>query len=315
MEEKDVNSELRLADSNGVLTKDELNWALNAGASAFRRCHIEPTWMNRFSCKTLVYGRIGNKSYLVYIRVTREEEEENGTGSMPMCLLDVAREVGAEPIIIRINIKDIGEGRFVFHYWGIDEFERELKSNIKDWNLILLRGKTTQDYLRICHDKVSHLKVRPILLPAEHNQNGFALDVDLFVDDVKLNIGTVSMPQLIKSCGIGDQYEIATCTCGVAACAGIDIPYTVVHENGLTVWKAYYLRPRRVFIFETEQYRHEIINKMKDFVGRCKRTEPSLLTDSYGCESELKYLGEVIYQIEEDGGNGKGKQDHAVESS
>ncbi|MBF0594984.1 MAG: hypothetical protein HQL22_08440 [Candidatus Omnitrophica bacterium] len=290
-----IDPKLRLSDPNGELTEDELKWALNYGASPFRRCHIEPTRINRFPCKTFVHGRIGDKRYLVYVRVTHEENEEQGTGPIPLCLLDAAREMNAEPRVVRLNIE------YSTHYvnlstCGIDALVAELKTSREAWNRILLKGKTIEDYYRICRKKISLLGLNVSLATGYDGKQ--LLSVDFTIDHVKLSTGTIDLWALIGSCGISDEYWMLTCSCGEPGCAGIELPFTVVHDKGLTLWRGYYLRPRKVFLFETKQYREEIIGKMKEFIARYKRDNLGTGLGVYFSEEGISTLENALWNVE-----------------
>jgi len=45
----------------------------------------------------------------------------------------------------------------------------------------------------------------------------------------------------------------------------------VVHDGDLTVWKAYGLKRKRVFVFNRDQYRTEVLTKSRQFMDDYKR--------------------------------------------
>ncbi len=78
----------------------------------------------------------------------------------------------------------------------------------------------------------------------------------------------VEIRELAKSASASGEFFIFTCGCGSPQCAGIERRVTVVSNDGITVWKGYGLRPRRVFVFDTQSYRQEILRVAHEFV-RC----------------------------------------------
>lgn len=152
---------------------------------------------------------------------------------------------------------------------------------------VLLKGKTEDDFLRLVKGKISRLELRieagrfggldpattaeEIALrkafdePVEgspHTRDGWSMH--LLVDDKPLINGPVDLGELIKSTYCSGERFIFTCTCGVAECAGFWTGVVVATDGKLTVWKAYGLRPRRVFVFDRNQYQNEIIGKMTE---------------------------------------------------
>ena len=140
-----------LYDPNGELSEDEVATGQRTAAGPFYRCHLKPELVAGYSCRTMMFGTMGDKRYVIYARVTRSEAEEQGPGPMPLVLFDAARELQAEPLVVRVNITHVGPG-IVFKYFGVNEAERLMedlsefwktnsgKSPYRDWEVYLLRN-------------------------------------------------------------------------------------------------------------------------------------------------------------------------------
>ena len=98
-----------------------------------------------------------------------------------------------------------------------------------------------------------------------------SLVVTLKIDGRHLPCPSIALRELIRSLQTCGEYEIFTCGCGCAACAGICRDVVVVHDGDLTVWKAYGLKRKRVFVFNRDQYRTEVLTKSRQFMDDYKR--------------------------------------------
>jgi hypothetical protein len=146
---------------------------------------------------------------------------------------------------------------------GSDEaMELEMLSKSDERKKPLLGKRTMSDFRRILHDRISDFRIRletvrwsiglRIMLKVEVDGNGLH----------RLEYCPCSLLQsLIEERG---THGILTCTCGMPECAGIDRHVIVVHEEGRTLWKAYHTMGRKVFLFETRQYREEILGKVRE---------------------------------------------------
>lgn len=315
--------ESKLYDPNGELSEEELRWASITLGGVFRRCQIKPQQFSYKGCNTLVYGEMASKKYLVYVRVTHSADEEDGTGPMPLVLIDAANEIGAEPHVVRMDLARVGQG-FGLKYWGCDELENALRSNTKELHSIMLKGKTVKDFLRLAKGKISRLdlvveavpvggcispeeiQLRKIFdEPTEPAQDGaLNLSVKLLVDGRALSNATIDLVALAQSCYQSDEHYIFTCTCGMPECAGIDSGVVAVTENGFTVWKVYGLEHKHVFVFDHKQYRAEVLEKLKASIECFKKviasrsSQPGLdYRDLYCCD--LPALHKAIYELEQ----------------
>ena len=265
---------------------------------------------------------MGTRKYVVYVRVTHAENEEEGTGPMPLALINAAKEYDAEPHIIRVNMLPAGEG-IAFKYWGDDDLERCLKSNTKEWHGILLKGKTVADFRRLV-GKINVLELKMDFQAADEALRQLrtrlknpedvqsltaesimaaADDPDqraegvILVDGRDITKHHVSLYSLASSTYQNAEHYIFTCSCGVSGCAGINRGVTVVSDQGLTIWKTYGLRPRRVYLFDQQQYRAEVLTKLRQFINWYKQIEPEVRRDVYFCP--LEYLEKALYEAEE----------------
>lgn len=308
----------KLYDPNGELSEDELRTAQIAGDRAFHSCRIQTKQFIYKGCKTLVYGEMGSQKHLVYARVTHSENEEDGTGSMPQVLLDAANEIGAEPHVVRVYEETGGWLKF----WGVDELEKTLKSNTKEWRSILLKGKTVSEFARLVKGKISRLELiveyilddNPVspeeaLLRQLFNEpvesakkDQPILAIRLTVDGKAVSRTTIGLSALAASCHGDGEHFIFTCSCGTPGCAEVNRGVVVATEDGLTVWKAYSMNPKRVFVFDHKQYQAEILEKLKVFCECYKKLpDPQKQddnSDTYWMR-DLETLQKAIYEVEQ----------------
>lgn len=87
--------------------------------------------------------------------------------------------------------------------------------------------------------------------------------IEFKADRLSHNDLALSLGALLRSTTWNDYYDIFTCECGSGGCAGTGRGIAVVHESGLTVWRVLGLKPRRILVFDQQQYRTEILTKIK----------------------------------------------------
>lgn len=158
------------------------------------------------------------------------------------------------------------------------------------WRRKLLHGCTAREYLQLTGG-VSRLEVVIRQTPAgmvrpDPNEpvNPLLSDLDLgernlepyyrpgsvelalrIVPDPKTHFSGyyISAEALLASTFSNDEFHIFTCECGSPECAGIKSGVDVVHEDGLVVWRMRGISPRRVVVFDSPQYRGEILEKIR----------------------------------------------------
>lgn len=260
---------------NSHLPDDVIENGLSAASGAFRRCLMEPMILSagRFGCNSLLYGELGEKRFLVFVRMTLNDEVENGTGSLPAIAFDAAAELDAEPHVMRVHMMDIGPG-IGFAYYGREEFIRHVLSHTIEWNARLIAPKSVADYARMLRGRISKLDLdlhREQWMDEEEKEE--SLSLKLFIDGEQPYPGTIDPGALLRSSVQSDSYEIFTCGCGEAGCAGIFRGVVVVNEGSLTLWKAYHARRRRIFLFDRNQYREEILRKCEEAIQFARSRE------------------------------------------
>ena len=244
---------------NSHLDDDTVLMALNAVSPAFLRCHMKPLRPpeDLTDCNSLMFGELGKKRFLVYVRVTLEDETEEGTGPTPPILIDSARQLGCEPHLVRVHMRKV-HGGTGFEYFGYEEFIEAVLSNSKEWTACLLRGKTVSHFLRLLGGRRSEITLGHQVKhePPEAPE----IVIWLRIDGTVPFGGTFDLGALLSSTRRSDEHPIFTCSCGVPECARIDREITVVHEGELTLWKAYYARPRKIFVFDRSRYQERILS-------------------------------------------------------
>jgi hypothetical protein len=239
-------------------------------------------------CNSLLLGELSGKRFVVYVRITLEDETEDGVGPTPGVLVDAARELDAEPHLIRVHMRKVGGGTG-FAYFGYQEFIDAVLANESEWNLALLHGKRVSDYLHLVHNKLSLLRIENVI--AENS-----VKLRLFVDEHEPYSGTIDAGYLLRSTIRSDEYEIFTCSCGVAGCAGIWRGVIVVNEGPYTLWKAYYAKGRKIFVFDRSEYRREILLKVKEAVEYVRSGKDRCFVPY---DHGFEYLEKALYEADE----------------
>ncbi len=287
----------RFCDPNGQLTDEELGSALEIGHNQLSRWLFSSQSVSYHGCKTLILGTRYRRRILLYLRVTRDWREEDGAGSLPPILIDAAHEFRAEPHFIRINMIDSESGCF-FDYLGLDALEAALNSNSVDWNKALLKGFRTEHFLRLKGFKINSLKLEAV---EEHYKNpeSVILYPSLTIDGIECTKLAIDIVELAKSVHQNGQYYIFTCGCGDSGCAGINNGVTVVTDGGYTVWKAFSIQPRRIFVFESDAYRKEIEEFFPKFILHYKCLVQKFPDEYWIYFRELSWIEKAFYEIGE----------------
>lgn len=265
-----------------------------------------------------MYVEAGGEVHLVFVRVTVEDEFETGAGPMPGILIDQACMHNAQAHVVRVHARRVECG-VNFSYFGHEELVEELRLG-EWWRRKLLRGRAARDYLQAAGGKPSRLE-----LLIKHEQPGMRQrepsDFELakiFSEDLKspyyfhgaVTIGLrvtpdprtrtdyafISVCSLLASTHLNDEFYIFTCDCGSAGCAGIWAGVDVVHEDGLVVWLMRGNKPRRLLVFDHDQYRQEIFTKVRAALAVVKATGPEALFQS---KTNTKFVEEALYRAEE----------------
>jgi len=253
---------------------------------------------NQFDCNSLIYGELGEKKFVVYVRITLENEVEDGPGPVPPVLIDAAAELGAEPHLIRIHMRQVGQG-IGFDYYGYEEFIQCVLSNAAEWNAKLIAPKSFSYYERILKGRISkiHLDLDFSTDTAIASGNiATYVALKLKIDGCEPYPGTIDPGELIRSTVHGDEYEIFTCSCGVAGCAGIWRGVVIVHDSNLVLWKAFYAKGRKVFLFDKEQYKAEILGKCGEAIQFARSGEERFVIP---WEHSFSYLEKSYYRATE----------------
>lgn len=280
---------------------------------------------------SFIVGRAGNRLHLVYVRVTFEDDQEEGAGPMPGMLIDMAKEMDAEPHIVRVHYRKQGGGTGI-EYYGHDELERILKSG-DHWRRALVGKRTVRKYLALTKGRMSKLEVEvvcrqpgdpPWTVPnvyeiispeekelrkilgeenydwdaAKRNYPGdvfLRLRVDTFLPGLENR--TISIGALAASAIDSDEHFIFTCSCGTPGCAGIWRGVEVVHEDGLVVWRDRGVRPMRIAVFDQKEYRREILKKVRQALALHKEMGPEA---SFGASDRREMVENVLCSAVDD---------------
>jgi len=305
-------------DPNGDLSEGDMRWALNAGSAAFYRCKIKSTAIEYNGCSTLVLGQIGNKKYLVYVRVTDNKDEEDGTGKMPLILIDAALEFKAEPVLVRLNLdRNTKLGGIFFDSCGVDELEEKIKSNVDEWNRVLLKDKTINDYLKLKGMRVSTLQMDVSVnnyIPKDmFEEYRWAqklnkkdddpltaanwLSIDLKADNKNIiKPYCLDIINLLKTLKGSDEYYVLNCDCGEPGCAGINRGVLIVMDAEYVLWKIYTPKLIKLLIFDRIQYKNEIISGIKIFISEYH--SKSCIENNDVFLYNIKQLEKTVYDLD-----------------
>ena len=246
-----------------------------------------------------LHVQLGPVAHLIYVRVSLGQEQETGTGPLPGILIDQARIYGAQPHVVRVHFGR-EDDRVRIEYFGHEELEHELKSS-EWWRRKLAHRRTARDCLRLVGGKVSRLDVsikhtpagtlpspraqdtpEELLLRAIFKEDQAmatthdAVELALSVDpDPLTRLGRfISISALLESTHLNGESYIFTCSCGYPECTGIAAGVNVIHEDGLIVWRMRGSHPRRLLVFDQEQYRLEILTKVRQALDLHRTMEP-----------------------------------------
>lgn len=273
---------------NSHLPAETIEYVLCVAANAFRRCHMQPSQAEYQGCDSLLYGELGAKRFLVYVRITRDDEQETGTGPVPGVLIDAAAEYDAEPHLMRIHITTVGEG-YGFQYWGYKEFIEHVLAHDAERAATLLAPRTFQDYVGLLKGRISTMELD--LRMEKPNERWLTLKVD---GEVPYG-SAICTASLLDSTRLSDDFYIFTCTCGHAGCNGIFRGVRVVHQGAHTLWKAYHAKGRKLFLFDREQYRTEILRGCKEVV-EFLRKHPENFCSPVESLARRKWLERAYFQ-------------------
>ncbi|RBP36074.1 hypothetical protein DES53_11822 [Roseimicrobium gellanilyticum] len=169
-----------------------------------------------------------------------------------------------------------------------ETMEHMLSRNVER-DAALLAPRTFQDYVRLLGGKVSTLKLE--LRVENPNERWLTLKVDGGTPYGSA-ICTVN---LLDSTRLSGDFHIFTCACGHAGCNRIYRGVRVVHEGACTLWKAYYAKGRKLFLFDREQYRAEILRGCTEVVDFL-RESPENFCSPVESPTRRKWLERAYFQ-------------------
>lgn len=292
-----LKNAMEFYDPNFCLAQEIVEAGLRVSATAFRCCRIVPTRVpgGRFNCNSLLYGKLGDERLLMFVRITLDDEQEDGTGQLPGVLIDAATELEAEPHVVRVHMRHTKSGR-IFERFGHDEFVRHVRSLAVEWNASLIASRTVSDFRRLLGGHISQLRVDIVI---ETIRNSEVASLRIVVDGKEPYGETICPFELLRSARESGEHQIFTCSCGHAGCAGINRGTVVVREGSLVLWKAYYAQGGRIYLFDEGQYSAEIFEKIRSLISFAKLRENHCITPR---EGQLPYLEQEFFEIAENVG-------------
>lgn len=250
---------MNLSHPNAHLTPETICTVLGVAANAFHRCRMEPEQVDYCGCDSFLLGELGTNRFLVYVRITREDEQEDGCGPVPGVLIHAALELKAEPHLIRVHTHRVGKG-IGFEYFGYHEFiDHVLLHCQTEIAEALLAPRTFSDCVRMLKGKVSNLQLNLYQNEWDPDQP-HAIQMNRVIDG-RPNWSNIDFVDLLRSARDSYVYEISTCPCGCAGCAGYWVGTTVVHCGELTLWIDNDAPEHNIFLFERSQYNREIFDR------------------------------------------------------
>ena len=111
------------------------------------------------------------------------------------------------------------------------------------------------------------------------------------VDGQPVKTPVISLWHLVRSTFLNDGHYIFTDETGDNV---DDIPRVIVVSDGnATLWKAYGVKPRRVWMFDRQQYRSEVVQKVSEYVRLCKSLAAGQTDASGYAEVTNVYVGRI----------------------
>jgi hypothetical protein len=265
--------------------------------------------------------RIGYQRLLVYVRVTEEEHDREGTGILPEIVQAAAQRLDAQAHVVRIDVSRAGWGTG-FCYWGLEEVKKAFRSSPCDWTAHFMGGERFWRTCRRARRPLSVLTVDPMIyfIGRETKKNQARertagvrsvvgedekVFVGLRIDGKRFYKGNTVCPiALAGSIHGSDEQFIFTCGCGCPECAGIEEGFMVLHSGDRVVWVVNSVEEPPVFVFDRRQYCEEVKEKLR-MASKVGREEGAWIPYGVRGEDVLSALengvyggmrGEVIWQ-------------------
>jgi hypothetical protein len=183
--------------------------------------------------------------------------------------------------------------------YGIEELDKTLKAT-RHWRRRLLRGRSARELLQLTGGRTATLTLHIHNHPPEWRQCSTTMvlrkgklqiirpprnewvhwkgwvylrvSVDTLTPSEFRN--DVAIANLVSSAISDDEHFILLCECNSRGCGyGVN----VVHEDGLVAWLVRGISPRRIVVFDREQYRNEIYSKVREALGLYKAMLPEAI--------------------------------------
>jgi hypothetical protein len=162
------------------------------------------------------------------------------------------------------------------HRYGREDFIRAVMTNRFEWNARRLGRRSVSNYARLIRNRVSRLKL-DLGHERVHGPEGREMiSLLLRAGNVSPWGGTISPRELMESAMGSGRYPIFTCSCGEPGCAGVFRDVLVIHEGERVLWKAWYARGRKIYVFNRTQYRNEILERCAEGIKWAQSTSRGL---------------------------------------
>ena len=199
--------------------------------------------------------------FVLYVRITQDQETLDGVGQPPPILETAARELQALPLLVRVHLtKDKITG------FGFEEAQEAIKGQEPHYTRHVLEGREVSDFLPLCGWNKSRLDVSVVELGVDAKTGRKEFALDLSVDDERLTYAACRLHPfpLAESIRWSGLYDLLACECGNLPCGGDKRGVTVAHEGDYTLWQNYRFPGGDACVFDRLEYKTKMSAALLD---------------------------------------------------
>jgi hypothetical protein len=276
-------------DPNSHLSAETIKDGLSIGVRVFNTYTYKIPYYapQGYENHAIVAADMAGIKFVLYVRITQDQETLHGVGQPPPILEAAARELNALPLLVHVHLTEGKESTF-----GFEEVEDTIKSQEPNYTRHVLEGREVNDFLPLCGWNKSRLDVSVIESGIDEKTGRKEFKLDLSVDDERLTFAARCLHPfaLAGSLRWSGLYDLLTCECGYLACGGEERGVTVAHEGSFTLWQNYRFPGVDACVFDRLEYRTKMGAALLDLCHRCEADRQSPEADPRNYVADFKKL-------------------------
>ena len=241
-------------DPNSHLPVETIKDGLSIGARVFSTYTYRIPYHrpNGYENHALVAADMAGTKFVLYVRITQDQEALDGVGQPPPILEAAARELQALPLLVHVHLTEEKVTTF-----GFEEAQDTIKSQEPHYTHHILEGREINDFLPLCGWNKSRLDVSVVEYGVDARTGRKEFKLDLSVDDEHLTYAAWRLHPfpLAESLRWSGLYDLLACECGCLPCGGQERGVTVAHEGNYTLWQNYRFPGVDACVFDRLEYR------------------------------------------------------------